>query len=779
MATQMIGSSIKRVEDPRFITGKGLYTDDIKLPGMVHAVFVRSPHAHARINSIDVSAARALPGVAAVYTGADMAATGVGSIPCGWSLPGLRTPAHPPIAVDEVNYVGEIVAVVLASDPYTAYDAVEAIVIDYDPLPAVVDPKAAHNGPTVHPDIPDNVAFDWSLGDKDKTDAAFAGAAKTVKLDLVNNRLIPNALEPRAAAARIEPTGDITLWVTSQNPHIHRLLMAAFVLNLPEHKLRVIAPDVGGGFGSKIFVYAEEVIVVWAALQSKLPVKWTSTRSESYIADAHGRDHVSEAEMAFDADAHITGLRVTTWAGMGAYLSTFATAIPTYLYGTLLSGQYPIPAIYCHTYGMLTNTVMVDAYRGAGRPEATYVVERLVDLGAQAFGMDPAEMRRRNFVAPDQFPFQTQVALQYDSGDYGATLEKALAQLGYADLRAEQEAARAQGRLLGVGFSTAIEACGLAPSAVVGSLGAGAGQWESALVRVHPTGKISVQTGSHSHGQGHETTFAQIVADGLGVAMDDIAIQHGDTGQSPFGWGTYGSRSAAVGGTAIALSVNKLVDKIKRIGAHMLEAAPEDVDYTEGKVVVKGAPQRFKTFGEIALMAHLAHIYPKDLEPGLEATTFFDPTNFTFPFCAHVAVVEVDPTTGRVEVKRYVAVDDVGNIINPMIVDGQLHGGIAQGIGQALYEGAVFDETGQLLSGSMMDYALPRARYLPMIETDKTVTPAPQNVLGVKGVGEIGAIASPAAVANAVVDALKHLGVTHIDMPITAQKVYAAIHADA
>ena len=779
MATQMIGSSIKRVEDPRFITGKGMYTDDIKLPGMVHAAFVRSPYAHATISSIDVSAAQAMPGVVAVYTGQDMADAGVGSVPCGWLLPGLIIPPHPPIAVNRVRYVGEIVAVVLAENPYVAHDAAEAVAVDYDALPAVVDPRAAQGGPTVHDEAPDNVAFSWTIGDQAKTDAAFAQAHKVAKVELVNNRLIPNALEPRAAVARVEPTGDITLWMTSQNPHIHRLLIAAFILNLPEHKLRVIAPDVGGGFGSKIFVYPEEVIVVWAALQSGQPVKWNSTRRESYIADAHGRDHVTEGEMAFDEAGHIIGLRVTTWAGMGAYLSTFSTAIPTYLYGTLLSGQYPIPAIFAQVYGTFTNTVMVDAYRGAGRPEATFVVERLVDLGAGELGLDPAELRRRNFIAPSAFPFQTQVALQYDSGNYEVALDRALEKLNYSQLRAEQAAARQQGRYIGIGFSTAIEACGLAPSSVVGSLGAQAGQWESAVVRVHPTGKVTVQTGSHSHGQGHETTFAQIVADGFGIPLEDIAIQHGDTGSSPFGWGTYGSRSAAVRGSAIAVSVKKLQDKIKHIAAHLLEAAHEDMEYADGKAFVRGAPTRVKTFGEVALMAHLAHNYPADLEPGLEATSFFDPTNFTYPFCTHIAVVEVDPATGQVEVKRYLAVDDVGNLINPMIVDGQIHGGVAQGIGQALYEGAVYDENGQLVTGSMMDYALPKARYLPMIETEQTVTPAPQNPLGVKGVGEIGAIASPAAIANAVVDALKPFGVTHLDMPITPEKIHAAMRREA
>ncbi len=780
MATQMIGASIKRVEDPRFITGKGMYTDDVKVPGMVHAVFVRSPHAHARITGIDVSVAQAMPGVVAVYTGQDMADAGVGNVISGVTVPGIRFTPHPAIAIDRVRYVGDIVAVVLAQDPYTAQDAAEAVDVDYDPLPAVVDPKAAVGAHPIHDEISDNVSFNWSIGDQAKTDAAFAAAHHIARVELVNNRLIPNAMEPRAAVCRVDPNDDVTLWVTSQNPHVHRLVMGAFNLSLPEHKFRVIAPDVGGGFGSKIFIYAEEIIVVWAALQSGQPVKWNSTRRESYIADAHGRDHVTEGEMAFDTNGKILGLRVKTWAGMGGYLSTFAPLIPTNLYGPLLSGMYPIPAIYCSVLGVITNTVPVDAYRGAGRPEATYVVERLVDIGAAEMGVDPAELRRRNFIAPSAFPFQTQVNVQYDSGNYEATLDRALERAGYADLRREQQAARQQGRYMGIGFAAAIEACGIAPSAVVGNIwGGGIGLWESAIVRVHPTGKVTVQTGSHSHGQGHETTFAQIVADGLGVPLEDVLIQHGDTAQSPFGYGTYGSRSAAVGGSAIAVSVKKLQDKIKRIAAHLLEAAPEDIDYAEGKATVRGAPERFKTFGEVALQAYLAHNYPTDIEPGLEATTFFDPTNFTFPYCVHIAVVEVDGGTGQVEVKRYIAVDDVGNIINPMIVAGQIHGGVAQGIGQALYESAVYDENGQLVTGSMMDYAVPKARYIPMIETDQTITPAPQNPLGVKGVGEIGAIASPAAIANAVVDALKPFGVAHLDMPITAEKVHAAMHRDA
>ncbi len=777
MATQMIGSSIKRVEDPRFIQGKGTYTDDIKLPGMVHAVFVRSPYAHATINSIDTSAAQAMPGVVAVYTGRDLQDAGVGSNPTGWLLPDLKIPPHPAIAVDRVNYVGEPVAVILAEDPYVAHDAADAVHVDYDALPVVAAPDKATNSPAIHEEAPGNVAFEWAIGDKAQTDAAFANAAKVARVHLINNRLIPNAMEPRSCVASPGPTGEVTLWLTSQNPHIHRLIIGAFVLGLAEQKFRVVAPDVGGGFGSKIFIYSDEIVVTWVAMQLGRAVKWTSTRREANMTDAHGRDHVTDAEMAFDANGKILGFRVNTIANLGAYLTLFAPAVPTYLYGTLMSGQYPIPAIYCHVTGVFTNTVPVDAYRGAGRPEATYVVERLVDVGAAELGMDPAELRRINFVQPDQFPYQTQVALVYDSGNYEAALNRALERLNYADLRRQQEEGRQQGRYIGIGFSSAIEACGLAPSSVVGSLGAQAGQWESAIVRVHPTGKVTVQTGSHSHGQGHETTFAQIVADGLGVPIEDVAIQHGDTAQSPFGWGTYGSRSAAVGGSAVAVSVQKLQDKIKRIAAHLLEANAEDMEYADGKAFVKGAPGRVKTFGEVALMAHLAHQYPPDLEPGLEATTFFDPTNFTFPFCTHVAVVEVDANTGAVEVMRYLAVDDVGNLINPLIVDGQIHGGVVQGIGQALWEGAVYSEDGQLLTGTMMDYAVPKAAYLPMIETDQTITPAPQNPLGVKGVGEIGAIAAPAAVVNAVVDALKPFGVTHLDMPVTAEKVYQAIHS--
>jgi carbon-monoxide dehydrogenase large subunit len=684
------------------------------------------------------------------------------------------------LAIDTVRYVGDGVAVVVAEDKYTARDAADLVEVDYEPLEAVTDPaKAAKAGaPLVHANEPDNIAFDWEIGDKAKTDEAFANAAHTARFDLRNNRLIPNAIEPRATLADFNKiTGELTVYMTTQNPHIHRLLMSIASLGLPEHKIRVITPEVGGGFGSKIHHYPDEVITAWAAMQIGRPVKWTATRSESNMTDAHGRDHVSTAEMALNADGKILGVRVNTYAAMGAYLSTFAPAIPTYLYGTLMSGEYDIPAIYCHVQGVFTHTTPVDAYRGAGRPEATFVIERLVDLGADATGLDPTEIRRKNFVPPDNFPYQTQVALAYDSGNYEGTLNRALEMADYDNLRAEQARRRGNGgKLLGIGFSSYIEACGLAPSALVGSLGAGAGQWESAKVRVNPTGSVVVYSGSSAHGQGHETTFAQVVAEKLGVEMEQVEVVQGDTGQVQFGWGTYGSRSAAVGASAISKSVDKVIEKGRKIAAHLLEAAAEDVVFEDNNYFVKGAPDRKQGWGDIALQAHLAHNYPADLEPGLEETSFYDPSNFVYPFGTHIAVVEIDPDTGEVSLNRYIAVDDCGNVINPLIVDGQIHGGIAQGVGQALWEGAVYDEHGQLLTGTLMDYALPKAHNLVFYETDRTVTPCPHNPLGVKGIGEAGTIASPAAVVNAVVDALKPYGISHLDMPLTSEKVWRAIH---
>jgi aerobic carbon-monoxide dehydrogenase large subunit len=777
---KLFGSSIKRREDPRMITGRGVYTDDVKLPGQTYAAFVRSPHAHARVRRVDVAKAKAVPGVVGAFTGKDLAEGGVNPLPCGWLLPDIKIPEYRAIATAKVHYVGHPVAVVIGETPYAAKDGADQVVVDYEVLPAVVDgEKAVQSGaPQLHDNAPGNVAFRWSIGDKAQTDAAIKGAARVVKQRLINQRLIPNAIEPRASMASYNSaTGELTAWITSQGPHVHRLLMAAFVLGIPEHKMRVIAGDVGGGFGSKIFVYPEEVTICWATRKLGRPVKWTAERRESFLTDAHGRDHVTDTEMAVDRDGKIVALRVHTNANMGAYLSTFAPLIPSYLYGTMLSGVYEIPQIYCEVVGSFTNTTPVDAYRGAGRPEATYLLERMCDLTARALGQDPTEFRRRNFIASSKFPYQTPVAFQYDSGNYGPALDRALQMLDYKKVRAEQEAARKQGRYLGIGFATYIEACGPAPSQVVGALGGQAGLWESAQVRVHPTGKVTVFTGSHSHGQGHETTFAQLAADALGLPFEDVEIVHGDTAAIPFGMGTYGSRSAAVGGAAIYASIEKIKEKGKKIAAHLLEASEADIEYVEGKFQVKGSPTRNKGFGEVALMAYLAHNLPKGLEPGLEATSFWDPPNFVFPFGTQVAVVEVNPDTGHVKLLRYVAVDDVGNVINPMIVDGMVHGGIAQGVAQALWEFAAYDTNGQLQSGSMMDYALPKAGDLPSYETDRTVTPSPVNPMGIKGAGETGTIASTPAVANAVMDALAPLGISHLDMPLTPARIWAAMQA--
>ncbi|HLV02609.1 MAG TPA: molybdopterin cofactor-binding domain-containing protein [Acidobacteriota bacterium] len=778
---RVFGTSIRRREDPALITGRGKFTDDFKLPNMAYAAILRSPHAHARIRKIDIDGASRLPGVVGVYTGRDVQESGVpGVVPVGWLLPNLKTPDHPIIATDTVRYVGDAVAVVVAEDRYVARDAVDLISVDYEPLPSVTDPaRAVQEGAAqVHSEAPKNIAFDWTIGDESKTAEAFNNAPRHVRVQLRNNRLIPHAIEPRSALADFNPARkDLTLWMTSQNPHIHRLLMSLASLGLPEQKIRVIAPEVGGGFGSKIHHYPDEAITSWCSMQLGRPVKWTATRSEANLSDAHGRDHVTEAELALDDNGRILGLRVQTYANLGAYLSTFGPAVPTYLYGTLLSGEYDIPAIFCRVVGVFTNTTPVDAYRGAGRPEATFVVERLVDVAAHELGIDPAEIRRRNFVPPDAFPFQTQVALQYDSGNYEGALNKALEMADYQALRQEQEERRANGgKLLGIGLSTYIEACGLAPSAVVGSLGAQAGQWESGEVRVHPTGSVTVYTGSSPHGQGHETTFAQIVADRLGIDPDQVEVIHGDTDKVPFGWGTYGSRSAAVGGSALAVSSDKIIEKGKRIAAHLLEASVEDIVFEDGKFFVRGVPDKSHGIAEIALQAHLAHNLPEGMEPGLRATTFYDPPNFTFPFGTHLAVVEVDPETGEVTLLRYLAVDDVGNVINPMIVEGQLHGGIAQGIGQALWENAIYDENGQLITGELLDYAVPKAHMVISYELDRTVTPCPHNPLGVKGTGEAGTIAASAAVANAVIDALKPFGIKHLDMPLTPERIWKSIH---
>jgi aerobic carbon-monoxide dehydrogenase large subunit len=785
MGFEGIGAAVRRKEDLRFLSGRGHYTDDINRPGQLYAVMRRADRPHARLRGIGTAAAKASPGVVAVFTGADMAAENIGGLPCGWQIHSkdgspMAEPPHPVLAVGKVRHVGDPVAVVIAATRQQAKDAAEKLEIDYEDLPSVAGLRdaLAPGAPLVHDEVPGNMCYDWHIGDKSLVDAAFARAAKVVKLELENNRLIPNAMEPRAAVGDFDPTsGDFTLYTTSQNPHVIRLLMGAFVLHIPENHLRVVAPDVGGGFGSKIYHYAEEAIVTWAAGKLKRPVKWTAERSESFMSDAHGRDHVSTAEMAVDAEGHFLALRVSTLANMGAYLSTFAPCVPTYLYATLLAGVYKTPAIYAEVKAVFTNSVPVDAYRGAGRPEATFLLERLVDVVAKETGIDRVELRRRNFIPADAFPYQTPVALQYDSGDYTATLNAALKAADYAGFEARRTAAKARGKLRGIGISTYLEACGIAPSAVVGSLGARAGLYECANIRVHPTGSVTVFTGAHSHGQGHETTFAQLVHEQLGVPMDQIEIVHGDTAKIPFGMGTYGSRSLAVGGSAMVKAMDKIVAKGRKIAAHLMEAAVEDVEFKGGTFTVSGT-DKTKTLTDISLAAYVPHNYPiEELEPGLEETAFYDPKNFTYPGGCHVAEVEIDPDTGVVSVLNFTAVDDVGRVINPMIVEGQVQGGVAQGIGQALLEHAVYDKAGQLISGSMMDYTMPRADNLPNITVGTETTLCTHNPLGVKGCGEVGAIGSPPAIMNAVIDALRDYNVRHIEMPATAPKLWSIIHA--
>jgi carbon-monoxide dehydrogenase large subunit len=777
-----VGKSIRRVEDPRFLQGQGRYVANLSLPGMVHVAVKRSPHAHAVIKSIDTSAAGALDGVVAVYTGQELVDSGVGPLPCGFTPPDIKVPVHHSLAIDKVRHVGDGVAAVVAEDPYVAADALDLIEVSYEPLPAVIDARGTtDDGATlVHEDVPQNISFHWPLGEAEETAQALADADHVVELNFVNQRLIPNAMEPRACVAQWDEfTESMTVWTTSQNPHTIRLLMSAFTLAIPEHKLRVVSPDVGGGFGSKIFHYPEEVIVPWVSRALKRPAKWVATRSESFVTDAHGRDHVTHAKLALNSDGTFTGLQVTTWANMGAYLSTFAPLIPTALYVTLFSGLYKIPTIFGESYGTLTNTVPVDAYRGAGRPEASYMLETLVDLAARELKMDPVELRRMNLIQPDEFPYQTPVALAYDSGNYPALFDKIEELSDYQGLRAEQEAARKDGRIVGVGFAGCIEASGPAPSAVAVGLGAAIGLYESGAIRVHPTGKVVAFTGSHSHGQGHETTFAQIVADELGVPIEDVEIVHGDTDRTPYGVGTYGSRSAAIGGSALVKSAGKIREKLKALAAHLLEASPDDMVYDQdnGTVSVKGSPDSAMAFAELAFALTTADKMPEGMEPGLEATSFYDPVNFTFPCSAHVAQVEIDPKTGEVEVQSYYCVDDVGTVINPLIVEGQIVGGIAQGVGQALWEHGVYDENGQLLSGSMMDYAMPRAAGFPTISIDRIETPSPHNPLGVKGAGEMGTIAGTATISSAVLDALAPLGVRYLDMPLTAEKIHNAIAA--
>ena len=787
MSTRIFGSGIRRREDPRLITGSATYTHDITLPRMVYAAMLRSSHAHARITRIDTEKAKAAPGVVAVYTGADIEGA-LQPVPCAWLLPdsNLRIAPYPCIAKDVVRYTGDIVAVLVAERMPLAQDALELIEVDYEPLPAVTNPEkaAAADAPQLHAkdvngdDIPGNQAFHWTVAGGGDVDAAFAEAEANgvvIKERILQQRLIPNAMEPRGAVAQYNrATGELTLWNTTQNPHIVRFLCSV-VTGIPEDKLRVIAPEVGGGFGSKIAAYPADFLTVFCSKQLGVPVRWIETRSENYQATTHGRDHVQDVELAATKDGRITGLRCTVHAGMGAYLSTAAPGIPTILHGLMLSGCYTIPALKEDVYGVYTNGVPVEAYRGAGRPEATFMLERVIDMLAGELGMDPADVRRRNFIPKFDDGHEVVTTLNYDSGDYPGALDKLVQHTGYAALREKQKAGPSNGKYLGLGLSSYVEICGLGPSQVAGAIGFQGGLWESAIVRFHPTGKVHVFIGASPHGQGEETTFAQIVASEIGVDADDVKIFHGDTDATPMGWGTYGSRTTAVGGAALAVAVRKIRDKAKVLAAHLLEASVDDMDYEDGKFFVKGSPDKAKTIQDIALMANVAWDMPEGMEAGLEASTFYDPPNFVFPYGAHLAVVEVDASTGQVELTGYTALDDCGPQINPVIVEGQVHGGIVQGVGQALWEGAAYDESGQLVTGSMLDYALPRADLLPDLDVISTVTPSPHHPLGVKGIGEAGTIASTAAVYNAVMDALRPLGVKRVDMPLTPERVWRAI----
>ena len=782
MGVEGIGARVVRKEDRRFITGQGKYVDDVKMVGMSYAHFIRSPHAHAKVKGINSTEAMKMPGVIAVLTGQQIVDDKVGNLICGWAITSkdgspMKMGAWPAMAPETVRFVGQAVAVVIAETKNRAKDAAEAVVVDYEELPAVADVRAAikSGAPQLHPEAPGNIVYDWHIGDEASVGDAFSKAANVVTLELTNNRLVPNAMEPRAAVAHYDQAEEhYTLYTTSQNPHVARLVLSAFYNIAPEHKLRVIAPDVGGGFGSKIYIYPEEMVALWASKKVNRPVKWTGDRSEAFLTDAHGRDHVSKAEMAFDKDNKILGLRVKTHANFGAYMSLFSSAVPTYLYATLLSGQYVIPAIYAEVIGVYTNTTPVDAYRGAGRPEASYLLERMMETAARQLKVDPTELRKKNFI--NAFPYQTPVIMAYDIGDFHASIDAAMKAIDYAGFPARKAKAKADGKLRGIGVSCYIEACGIAPSKAVGSLGAGVGLWESAEIRVNPVGTIEVLTGSHSHGQGHETTFCQIIAERLGVPISQVSIVHGDTDKVQFGMGTYGSRSGAVGMSAISKALDKVVAKGKKIAAHLLEAAEADIDFKDGNFTVKGTDKAID-WTSLALGAYVAHGFPpSEIEPGLKETSFYDPTNFTFPAGCHVCEVEIDPDTGVTEIVNWVAIDDFGTIINPMIVEGQVHGGIAQGVGQALLEGTRYDENGQLLSGSFMDYTMPRADNLPSFTVDTTVTECPSNPLGMKGCGEAGAIASPPAIINAITDALGH---EDLEMPASPQTVWRAAQKTA
>ncbi|SDE96749.1 carbon-monoxide dehydrogenase large subunit [Salipiger thiooxidans] len=778
-----IGAAQKRREDVRFLTGAGRYTDDISAYGQTYCVFLRSDVAHGTINSIDTSDAEAMPGVVRIFTGKDF--EGIGGLPCGWQVTDkhgepMKEPGHPVLAQGKVRHVGDPFAAVVADSLEEARNAAEAIVYDIEELPAVVDMKAAlaEGATKVHDDLSDNLCYDWHLGsDQAAIDEAFANAAHVTTLELINNRLVANPMEPRVALGEYNRANDeSTLYTTSQNPHVIRLLMGAFVLGIPEHKLRVVAPDVGGGFGTKIFHYAEEAFVTFASRQINRPVKWTSTRSEAFMSDAHGRDHVTKIELALDADNNFIGLRTDTLANMGAYLSTFSSSVPTWLHGTLMAGNYKTPAIQVNVRAVFTNTVPVDAYRGAGRPEATFQLERLVDKAARELGVDPIALRRQNFI--ESFPYATPVAVEYDTGDYVATMDKLEEMIDRPGFEARRKESEAKGKLRGLGINCYIEACGIAPSNLVGQLGARAGLYDAATVRVNATGSISVMVGAHSHGQGHETAFPQVVAEMLGIDESMIDIVHGDSSKIPFGMGTYGSRSLAVCGSAMVRATEKIINKAKKIAGHLLEASDADIELKDGKFTVAGTDKSV-AWGDVTLAAYVPHNYPlEDIEPGLEETAFYDPSNFTYPSGAYACEVEVDPETGRVTIESFAAADDFGNVVNPMIVEGQVHGGIGQGIGQALLESCIYDENGQLLSASYMDYAMPRAEDVPFYKVDHScVTPCTHNPLGVKGCGEAGAIGSPPAVVNAVIDALASGGfnVEHIDMPVSPHRVWKAM----
>ena len=777
----LVGSRVERKEDKRFLTGKGRYTSDINIINQTYAVFLRSPHARAKIKKVDFSKASKAPGVVSVLTGADIVKDKIGGLIAGWKIVSedgtdMKVPAHPPLASDTVNYVGDHVAVVIAESLDEAKAAANLVEVDYKVLRAVTNTTDSMKSEKIYNDIDKNLCFDWLLGDRAKVKEAFEKADKIIKIDINNNRLIPNAMEPRAAVVDYNTASEeITLYTTSQNPHLSRLIISAFNGVAPENKLRVIAPDVGGGFGSKIYPYAEEVVCSWAAKKIERPVKWVAERTESFLSDCHGRDHITHAELAVSNDGIFLGFKNETIANLGAYASVFGTVTPTYLFGPCATGVYKIPAAYTNVKAVFTNTAPVDAYRGAGRPEATYTIERLVEKAAVELGMDKTEIRMKNF--PTEFPFQQSLVHSVDSGDYAAGMNKAKKMADYEGFEKRREESEAKGKLRGIGITTYFEACGIAPSAVVMSLGCGIGLWESAEVRFNPTGNVTVFSGSHSHGQGHDTTFAQIAADELGVPIENIDVVHGDTDKGPFGMGTYGSRSLTNGGTAIVKACEKIIKKGKKVAAKMLEANEDEVEFKDGEFIVAKSNKK-KTIGEVAFACYLPGQYgevksplPEGEEPGLKETSFFDPANFSFPAGTHICEVEVDPDTGETKVTKYTAVDDFGRIVNPMIVEGQVHGGIAQGIGQALYENAHYDESGQLVTASYMDYTMPRADNFPEFNLGFTCTHATSNPLGVKGCGEAGAIASPPAVMNAVIDAIG----TEISMPATAEKVWKAV----